>query len=104
MAQFDVYLNPLEDLRQSHPFVIEIQSNLLKRPVALIVIPLARLAAGSKAVTLLNPSLAVGDEALVLETLAITSFQPGELRGPVANLSQHASVIWDALDFALHGY
>jgi hypothetical protein len=84
--------------------VIEIQGNLLKRPVALIVIPLARLAQGSEAVTLLNPSLAVGDESLVLETLAITSFQPGELRGPVANLSQHASVIRDALDFALHGY
>ena len=77
---------------------------MLKRPVALTVIPLARLAQGSEAVTLLNPSLAVGDEALVLETLAITSFQPGELRGPVANLIQHAPVIWDALDFALHGY
>jgi len=59
MAQFDVYLNPLEDLRDSHPFVIEIQSKLLKRPVALIVIPLARLAAGSKAVTLLNLKTAV---------------------------------------------
>lgn len=47
MAQFDVYLNPLEDLRDSHPSVIEIQSKLLKRPVALIVIPLARLARGS---------------------------------------------------------
>ena len=50
MAQFDVYLNPLEDLRDSHPFVIEIQSKLLKRPVALIVIPLARLAQGSEKV------------------------------------------------------
>ena len=77
---------------------------MLKRPVALIVITLARLAHGSEAVTLLNPSLAFGDEALVLERLAITLFQPGELRGPVANLSQHASVIWGALDFALHGY
>ena len=104
MAQFDVYPNPLEDLRDSHPYVMEIQGKLLKRPVALIVIPLARLAPGSQAVTLLNPSLAVGDEPLVLETLAITSFQPDELCGPVANLSQHASAIWDALDFAFHGY
>ena len=37
MAQFDVYLNPLEDLRQSHPFVIEIQSNLLKRTTLTLV-------------------------------------------------------------------
>ena len=35
MAQFDVYPNPLEDLRDSHTYVMEIQSKLLKRPVAL---------------------------------------------------------------------
>jgi hypothetical protein len=32
MAQFDVYPNPVEELRESHPFVVGIQSNFLKRP------------------------------------------------------------------------
>ena len=43
-------------------------------------------------------------ETLVLETLAITSFEPGDLRRPVANLQADAEAIWDALGYALHGY
>ena len=106
MAQFDVYTNPVEELRDSHPYVVEIQSNFLRRPIALIGIPLARLEPGSDPVTLLNPRLSVaGDtQPYVLETLAIASFDPGELRRPIANLSQDAQAIWNALDYALHGY
>jgi hypothetical protein len=36
--------------------------------------------------------------------LAITSFESSDLRRPVANLQADAAAIWDALDFALHGY
>ena len=104
MAQFDVFPNPVEEMRASHPYVLEIQSNFLKRPIALIGVPLARLVPGSQAVTVLNPQLEVAGEALVLETLAIASFEPGELRRRVSNLSDDAQAVWDALDFALHGY
>lgn len=104
MAQFDVFPHPMEEMRDSHPYVLEIQSNFLKRPIALIGIPLARLVPGSQAVTVLNPLLDLAGEAFVLETLAIASFEPGELRGSVANLSDDAPAVWDAIDFALHGY
>lgn len=36
MAQFDVFPYPMEEMRDSHPYVLEIQSNFLKRPIALI--------------------------------------------------------------------
>ena len=104
MAQFDVFANPIRDLRASHPYVMEVQSNLLKRPVALIGVALARLVAGSEAVTILNPPLQVAGVSLVLETLAIASFEPGELRKRITNLSGDAQAVWDALDYALHGY
>ncbi len=104
MAQFDVYPNPLEDIRDSHPYVLEIQSNFLKRPIALIAIPLARLQPGTQPVSVLNPQFVVGGDTCVLETLGIASYDPGELRRPVANLSGEAQAIWDALDYALHGY
>lgn len=104
MAQFDVYPNPIEALRASHPFVLEVQSSFLKRPIAIIAVPLARLEVNSDPVTTLNPRLDVAGEALVLETLTIGSYEPGELRRPVANLAAHSQAIWDALDFALHGY
>ena len=104
MAQFDVFPNPIRDLRASHPYVVEVQSNFLQRPIASIGIPLAHLAPGTEAVTVLNPSLQVGGVSLVLETLAIASFEPGELRRRVANLKADAQAVWDALDYALHGY
>lgn len=104
MAQFDVYPNPIESLRETHPWVVEIQSNLLKRPVALIGIPLAHLELGTSGVERLNPRLDIAGETCVLETLAIGSYDPGDLRGRIANLRDQADVIWDALDYALHGY
>lgn len=104
MAQFDVFPNPMEELRASHPSVVEIQSNFLRRPVALIAIPLARLAPGSAGVAVLNPRLEVAGEVLVLETLAIGSYEPGELRQAVANLRGDAQAVRDALDYAVHGY
>ena len=104
MAQFDVYPNPVEALRDSHPFVLCIQSNFLKRPAAVITVALARPGAPAEPATALNPWLRVAGETLVLETLAIASFEPGDLRRPVANLQADAEAIWGALDFALHGY
>ncbi len=104
MAQFDVYPNPVEDLRQSHPYVVAIQSNLLKRPTAVITIALARLDAQKAAASTLNPWLTVANETFALETLAMTSFEPADLRKPVANLQADAAAIWDALDYVLHGY
>jgi toxin CcdB len=104
MAQFDVYPNPVEELRASHPYVVWIQSNFLKRPVGVITVALARPDTQREPPTTLNPWLNVAGETLVLETLAITSFEPSDLRRPVVNLQADAAAIWDALDFALHGY
>lgn len=103
MAQFDVYPNPLEDMRDTHPYVVQVQSHFLQRPAAVMVVPLAVLDSPHHA-TVLNPMLEVAGKVFLLETLAIASFEPGELRSPLANISSDAQTIWDALDFALHGY
>ena len=104
MAQFDVYPNPVEDLLPSHPYVVQIQSGFLKRPVAVIAVPLARLVPGSAAVAVLNPRFDIAGETVLLETLGVASFEPGDFRRPVANLRADADAIWSALDYALHGY
>ena len=103
MAQFDVYPQPLEELRGTHPYVVQVQSDFLKRPVAIMAVALAYPQTTADA-TVLNPLVQIAGEALVLETLAIASYEPGELRRPVANLSLDAQAIWSALDYALHGY
>ena len=104
MAQFDVYPQPVEEMRPSHPYVIQIQSGFLQRAVSVITVPLARLAPGSTPVAVLNPRFEVAGEAVVLETLGLVSFEPSDLRHPVGNLRAEAAAIWSALDYALHGY
>jgi len=103
MAQFDVYAQPLDELRSTHPYVVQVQSDFLKRPIAVMAVALAYPQTRADA-TLLNPLVEVAGEAMLLETLAIASYEPGELRRPLANLSRDAQAIWNALDYALHGY
>lgn len=104
MAQFDVYPHPIEELRESHPYVVQIQSGFLTCPIAIITVPLALLDPGSDAVAILNPCFDIAGDKLVLETLGMASFEPGDLRRPVGNLRGDADAIWSALDYALHGY
>jgi len=104
MAQFDVYPNPLEELRDIQPYVLQIQSDFVRSAEARITIPLARIQADVPPMSRLNPELSIGGQSLMLDTLHIVSFEPSDLRHPVANLQSQAQVIWDALEYALHGY
>lgn len=104
MAQFDVYRNPVAALHDTHSWVVDIQSDWPQHPVGRIGIPPARLGRGTAPAHTLTPQLDIAGEPCVLETLAISSLEPGEPQGCVANLSAKATAIGDALDFALHGY
>lgn len=104
MAQFDVYRNPVEEMREEQPYVMQLQSNFVHSPIARIAIPLARIGADTPPMSKVNPRIEVAGETLVLDTLFILSFDPSELRRPVTNLRNDADAIWSALDYALHGY
>ena len=104
MPQFDVYRNPVDELRDEQPFVVQLQSNFINSAVARICIPIARIKVGTQPMSKLNPELDVQGELLILDTLFMTSFDPSYLRRPVANLRSDADAIWSALDYALHGY
>jgi toxin CcdB len=104
MAQFDVYHHPIEELRNEQPYVMDLQSNFVRSPIARITIPLARLSADTPLMSRVNPRVEIAGETLVLDTLFIASFDPSELRRPVGNLRAEADAIWAALDYALHGY
>ena len=104
MAQFDVYHHTIEELRNEQPYVMDLQSNFVRSPIARITIPLARLSADTPLMSRVNPRVEIAGETLVLDTLFIASFDPSELRRPVGNLRAEADAIWAALDYALHGY
>lgn len=104
MAQFDVYLHPIEELRHLYPYVVQVQSDFIRAPEARITIPLATPSADTPPMSRLNPELALDEATFILDTLHIVAFEPNDLHQPTGNLANQASAIWDALDYALHGY
>ena len=104
MAQYDVYPHPIEELRAIYPYVVQVQSNFVSAPEARITLPLASTRADAPPMTRLNPRMTVGEATFILDTLHIVAYEPSDLRRPITNLRDQADAIWDALDYALHGY
>ncbi|WP_395057544.1 CcdB family protein [Polaromonas sp.] len=103
MAQFDVYPHPVEEWRDLSPYVVDIQSDLVRGVRNRLTIPLTHLWVESPTERL-APVVQVEGKALFLDTLDVVAFSSADLRGPLGNLRSDAPRIWSALDYALHGY
>ena len=105
MAQFDVYLNPNPESRQSVPFVVDVQSGLIDSLPTRLVMPLSRVGAGQpKLPGNLCPVLAVAGEALTLMPHLAAPVAARSLRKPIISFAPYASDIGAALDAVLSGF
>ena len=103
MPQFDVYPHPVEEWRSQSPYVIDIQSNLVRGVRNRLTIAFTHIDVESPGLRL-APVVCIANVSLFIDTLGIAAFPSGDLRGAVANLRSNADALWSALDFALHGY
>ncbi|HQR99403.1 MAG TPA: CcdB family protein [Polaromonas sp.] len=103
MAQFDVYPHPVEEWRDQSPYVVDIQSDLVRGVRNRLTIPLTHVWVESPTERL-APVVQVEGVALFLDTLGLLAFPSADLRGEVTSLRSEAPRIWSALDCALHGY
>lgn len=104
--RYDVYPNPIANLRTAFPYLMEIQSDRLYTFAERVCVPLAVAQAFPGMTDRLNPALEVigFDELLHLHPLGITAFLQRELRGKVDNLQRQAQRIDSAIEFLLRGY
>lgn len=102
MARFQVYRNPRAS-SVDIPFLLDVQSDRVETS-SRVVIPLVRKDRYGKPYTRLNPEFTVLDVAVVASTADLAALASGELRSPVAELSEHHADIMSALDFLLIGY
>ena len=105
MAQFDVHLNQGAS-RARFPYLLCVQSGMLRRLKRRVVIPLAPPPDGGEVPDpMLNPVLSVEGGRFLLSTQDITNI-PVEALGPVvANLRHDAEPIIGAIDWMLNqGY
>ncbi len=104
MAQYDVYLNPQPNSRQSVPYVVDVQSGLIDQLPTRLVMPLSRVGAGQPVLpTALCPGVEIEGEALSLMAHLAAPVPARLLKRSVATLSHRASDISAALDAVLSG-
>ena len=103
MAQFDVYPHPIEEWRGQSPYVVDIQSDLVRGVLNRLTIPLTHVWVEAPTERL-APLVQVEGTALFLDTLGVLAFPASDLRSPVGNLRSEAPRIWSAIAYALHGY
>ena len=101
MAQFDVHRNPGRS-RTLYPYLLEVQSNFLRRSDRRVVIPLGAIGPGLQGPDpRLNPILEVEGSRVLLATQEITNISMDALGEVVCNLRAHADTIVGALDWLL---
>lgn len=104
MARLDVYDNPIEEDRDTLPYVMEIQSDLLYRFAERVCVPLARPDAFPGMTARLNPALAVQGHTVHLHPFGLAVFHASELCTPVSTAKADMLAIETALDMLLRGY
>ena len=104
--RYDVHVNPIEELRELFPFVVEIQSDRLYAYSERVCLPLAYPDAFPGMTDRLNPAVSVPGVAmsLRLHPLGVAVFHHRELRSTVGNLRAESLAIDAAVDFLLRGY
>lgn len=102
MARFDVY----RGLSRDKPFVVDVQSNILRVLSTRVVVPLGRLTPDSdEFLPRLKPKITVAGSDFMFLATDIAVIPAGRLRDPIANIeAHHRDDITRALDFLFQGF
>ena len=104
MAQFDVYVNPIERQREAVPFVVDMQSALLEQLPTRWVMPLAVQGVGAGGVPQrLCPSFEVGGRRVHAWPHQSAPLIARTLGRPVGTLRHEAAALIDALGAVTSG-
>ena len=104
MAQFDVYENTNPETRQTVPYLLDVQAELLKDLATHVVVPLVPVAIMGKAAKHLNPVFRVKKRSYVMSTAELAGVPLKILGEKVASLCDSRNEIIAALDFLFVGY
>ena len=104
MAQFTVYRNLNQASRDSYPYFVDVQNDLLDALSSRVVIPLARKERlGGRIMDNLSAELEIEGEILVLLTHQITTVPLSALKDPVCQANRWRGDILLAIDFLITG-
>jgi toxin CcdB len=102
--QYDVYPNPSPRMRDSYPFVVDIQSDLLKVLATRMVVPLAVTSLPATSLPRrLCPVLVVQGQSLMLVPFEAAPLDKRHLKSKLGSVRAHANGIVAAMDAVMSG-
>ncbi|MDT7518359.1 CcdB family protein [Rhodoferax sp. TBRC 17660] len=102
--QYDVYPNPSPRMRDVYPYVLDVQSDLLKALATRMVVPLALTSLPASSLPRrLCPLLQVKGQSLMLVPFEAAPLDKRHLKSKVTSLRERADDIVAAMDAVLSG-
>jgi toxin CcdB len=104
MAQFSVHKNKNAKTRTAYPYLVDVQSSLLRDLRTRVVVPLVKLTAlGKKPIKNLTPVLDVDGQKFIMLVPQLAGISLEDLGPEVASAAQYRNEILGALDFLITG-
>ncbi len=103
MAQFTVYENTNEYSKDTIPYLVDVQSELLDGLSTRVVVPMCPSSAIGKPISNLSPTFEINGSLYVLLTSQLAGIPLNKLGSPVCDLSEYRSQFINALDFLFTG-
>ncbi|OYT92743.1 MAG: plasmid maintenance protein CcdB [Burkholderiales bacterium PBB3] len=102
--QYDVYPNPSPRMRDIYPYVVDVQSDLLKGLATRMVAPLSIMGLSMDgAPRRLCPVLVINDQSLTLVPFEAAPLDKRHLKSKVISVRSHADAIVAAMDAVMSG-
>jgi toxin CcdB len=105
MPQFTLYENTNQHTKDTYPFLLDVQNDLLEALDTRVVIPLCPTSmVGKKPITHLSPRFKIQGFTYTLLTPQLAGIAVTDLGPTVGNLSEYRTDIINALDFLFTGF
>jgi toxin CcdB len=101
VAQFDVYENTSPDSKETVPYLLDVQHDLLKHLKTRVVIPIVN---ENMPITHLNPIVQIEEKRWMLSTQEMAGIPIDILGKRVISLMQNRDDIVHAIDFMITGF
>lgn len=105
MAQFTVYENTNEATKDSIPYLVDVQNDILNDLNTRVVIPMCTASVfGKKPLNNLSPTFEIKGSTYLLLTPQLAGIHVSELGSPVCDLAEFRDQFVNALDFLFTGF
>jgi toxin CcdB len=102
--QFDVYANKDRDTNKEFPYLLDIQSDTLKKLATRIVVPLTPSSMIKFPVKTLHLGITIKGKKYIALFDELASYSAEELTKPVQNIGDYRAEIFEAMDLIIQGY